>query len=718
MGGGLGKLVKGESSVALESDAAVPEKRWIEEDDVTTAENSLIYVNSPLYMELRKALAEPLGQRYLANFAKAESSQENFFAWIEMEEYKRIPTRDYRRFVAKSIYQKFIKDDAVMRLGILTPERVLTYQRAIYGTVPDTVESNSLDEAPNSSTSIDSRRLTMVPGRLDLKADLFVGLQHAVFREMADNTFRRFKSSPEYDEYIKRKKATYNHVDVDDFEYLDFIGQGAFGLVAHVKKKSTGKEYAIKSMGKAKLIKSMGRRGGFKARKTRICMERNVYVHSTFPFIVEMHYAFQTDIDALIVMEFVRGGTVEELKNRYLDKCLPEDHAKFIIAELMLALRHLHCLNYVHRDLKPINVLLGKDGHVKLADMGLVGHIDDEKGVLQRPSRYELLGTESEEKEAGAGSDDSGDEQSSATSLAHSVSTLRGSQIEDAHPQDLSKSDAPDCKIQSPHQRRASRTPGAPLGRRFTRVGTVGYKAPELLEAERPKKRSTKRLSKKPSLRSSIHDENKDLAGDNDDADPEGYGASVDWWSLGVMTLELLCGKNHYVPSGMAIMTTNDSSKVELGVINNLQKPSAKLPSEVSQECRDFVDGLLARSPKERLGTNAQGFRGLCQHPWFQSIDMSKLLAKQVKPPYDMSHMKNKDVTKPKWPTFGAMKAEIDLEGLETLIGGEPERTINSRHQRYFEDWDYVAPLTFKLELGAQEERLHKAKGEATEPDQ
>lgn len=727
MGGAVTKIARGKSSTfeADTSGSVHIEKRWVE-DRKFSAENSLVYAHSPLYAELRNTLEDPLGQHYLGNFANAESSHENFFAWIDMEEYKGIPTKDYRRFTAKNIFQKYIKEGAVMHLGVLTPERINYYQLAIYGP-QHANRNNSNPSAEENSSDNDTIRLTQMPGRLDLPPDLFMGLQHAIFREMAENTFKRFQASAQYKEYEKRKKETYNRVDVDDFEYLEFLGQGAFGLVARVRKKSTNKEYAIKVMSKAKLIRSMGRRGGYKVRKARICMERNVYVNSTFPFIVEMHYAFQTNMDALIVMEFARGGTVHDLKHQYNDKQMPEDHVKFVIAELMLALRHLHCINYVHRDLKPINVLLDEHGHIKLTDMGLVGHIDDDKGVLQRPTREELL-----EREQDSGSDLSDAEGERSKDALESESLIEVKK-EDSN----GDIEAPlEHSLEDGHhhiKKTGSKRQVGHVGRRFTRVGTMGYKAPELLQAKRPHKRKTTKKNKKDdssddksalqdtaaNQKTTVNGQPESSLVDRDvESEPEGYGASVDWWSLGVMTLEMLCGKNHYAPSGLAVLQGGEMEKVELGVITSMQNPSSKLPSNVSEECKRFVDGLLEKEPKLRLGTNEAGFRGLCQHEWFKDIDMSKLLAKEVEPPYKVLNMGKAHINKPKWVNYASMKAEVDMEGLSTLMGSIDDCHIPDKYQRFFDDWDYVAQTTFKLELGAQNERLEKEREGLQFPDE
>jgi len=692
-----------------------PHLRWIDENKDFESEDSLIYTNSPLYMELRSMLEEPLGQHYLAEFAKSENSHENFLAWIDMQEFKRIPTNDYRRTVAKNIFQKYIKSGAVMQLGGLNEESICELGTSIYGSEYFTTgdaRNTSKGTIPRGNTSGNiaqdaqgepqrqfpgsfKRQLTTVRGRLDLQQNLFQKLQNLVFREMAENTFRRFKATAQYNEYIERKKNTYNRVNVDDFEYLSFLGKGAFGLVAHVRKKSTGKHYAMKVMSKHKLVRSLARRGAFDERRRRICIERDVYAQCRFPFIVEMHYAFQIKEEAMIVMEFARGGTLDDLIKSHPDKILPEDHVRFIVAELALSLRHMHCMNYVHRDLKPGNVLLDKFGHVKLADMGLVGQIDDTKdvvcaptarSVLQKRKTTRTLGEEMGEYSESLTTDDDDDDD------------------DDDEEEEEEEEKAPDDGKGSAHQDKVMTIPKlAFVGRRYTKVGTSGYKAPELLRAVRPRKRSK---TKRGSSAGDAYKSKTATEGEAEEPVHTGYGASVDWWSLGVMVLEMVCGKNHLAPKNNAIFQTVEPERAEINIIESLQVPSSKIPKDnVTQACRDFVDGLLQVDPSKRLGTNAEEFRGIRKHAWFADLDFSRVLGKEIKPPFKAPERKE-NRKEPGWNSFELMKLEVEAVDLGALVGEQREPLVREKDQKYFKEWDYVAKETFKLELGAQEKLL------------
>jgi len=156
----------------------------------------------------------------------------------------------------------------------------------------------------------------------------------------------------------KLKKA-----DVSHFELLKVLGQGSFGKVFMCRKvlgDDEGTIYAMKVLKKATL----------KVRdRVRTKMERDILADVEHPFIVNMHYAFQTEGKLYLVLGFVRGG---DLFTRLAKEVMfTEEDVKIYLAELAMALDHLHTLGIIYRDLKPENILLDVDGHIKLTDFGL-----------------------------------------------------------------------------------------------------------------------------------------------------------------------------------------------------------------------------------------------------------------------------------------------------------------------------------------------------------
>lgn len=97
--------------------------------------------------------------------------------------------------------------------------------------------------------------------------------------------------------------------------------------------------------------------------------ERSVLQHVDHPFLVTLHYAFQTPEKLYMVMDFVSGG--ELFFHLRKEKKFSEKRARFYASEILLALEKLHSLQIIYRDLKPENLLIDSDGHIKLTDFGL-----------------------------------------------------------------------------------------------------------------------------------------------------------------------------------------------------------------------------------------------------------------------------------------------------------------------------------------------------------
>jgi len=147
----------------------------------------------------------------------------------------------------------------------------------------------------------------------------------------------------------------------DDFEILKVIGRGAFGEVCVVKLKRTDRVFALKILNKWEMLK--------RAETACFQEERDVLVWGDRRWITNLHYAFQDETNLYLVMDYYCGGDLLTLLSKFEDR-LPEDMARFYIVEMVLAIDSIHALRYVHRDIKPDNVLLDARGHIRLADFG------------------------------------------------------------------------------------------------------------------------------------------------------------------------------------------------------------------------------------------------------------------------------------------------------------------------------------------------------------
>ncbi|KAG9157039.1 hypothetical protein Leryth_009084 [Lithospermum erythrorhizon] len=195
-------------------------------------------------------------------------------------------------------------------------------------------------------------------------------------------------------EYIRLKR---HKISVDDFELLTIIGRGAYVHTSALylsdayitcsilinsiifarsiyllkrerlcREKKSGNIYAMKKLKKSEML-SRGQVEHVKA-------ERNLLAEVASHCIVKLYYSFQDDEYLYLIMEYLPGGDMMTLLMR--EDILSEDVAKFYIAQSVLAIESIHKHNYIHRDIKPDNLLLDKNGHMKLSDFGLCKPLD------------------------------------------------------------------------------------------------------------------------------------------------------------------------------------------------------------------------------------------------------------------------------------------------------------------------------------------------------
>lgn len=150
-----------------------------------------------------------------------------------------------------------------------------------------------------------------------------------------------------------------------DFELLKVLGKGGYGKVFQVRKvsgKDAGAVFAMKVLKKATIVRNQKDTAHTKA-------ERNILEEVKHPFIVDLHYAFQTGGKLYLILEYLSGG--ELFMHLEREGIFLEDTASFYLSEIVLALDHLHRQGIIYRDLKPENILLDATGHIKLTDFGL-----------------------------------------------------------------------------------------------------------------------------------------------------------------------------------------------------------------------------------------------------------------------------------------------------------------------------------------------------------
>jgi len=155
---------------------------------------------------------------------------------------------------------------------------------------------------------------------------------------------------------IKQKK-----VSVEDFDLLILVGKGSFGKVMQVRKKDTGKIYAMKVLDKKHILAHN--------EVEHTLAEKHILQQIHHPFLVNLNFSFQTEDKLYFILDYVNGG--ELFFHLQKEKKFSEERVIFYAAEILLALEHLHSNGIIYRDLKPENLLLTNEGHIVLTDFGL-----------------------------------------------------------------------------------------------------------------------------------------------------------------------------------------------------------------------------------------------------------------------------------------------------------------------------------------------------------
>ncbi|XP_066926217.1 rho-associated protein kinase 2-like isoform X1 [Clytia hemisphaerica] len=201
--------------------------------------------------------------------------------------------------------------------------------------------------------------------------ELYVeGLLDSITSIYHDCDYPSIRKEKNFENFLNRyghlaKEIEKSRVNITDFNLIRVIGRGAFGEVQLVRHKDNKTVYAMKSLSKFEMIK--------RSESAFFWEERDIMAHSNSDWIISLHYAFQDEKFLYMIMDYMPGGDLVNLIETY---DIPEGWAKFYLAELILALDAIHSMGFIHRDIKPDNMLLDRTGHIKLADFGTCMKMD------------------------------------------------------------------------------------------------------------------------------------------------------------------------------------------------------------------------------------------------------------------------------------------------------------------------------------------------------
>jgi len=178
------------------------------------------------------------------------------------------------------------------------------------------------------------------------------------------------------------EETTTTSTDVTDYIITGGLGQGGYACVVKAENTKTGKEYALKVLSKRACPNNKDRRR----------LKRELMIMSELPscpHLMRCHTAFETANDVFFVLDLLTGGDlfyhlalVQESNPSASVTGFPENQARIMLSEVVLALKHLHEHGFVHRDVKVENIMLDAQGHIKLIDFGLAVEIKDKEGPM------------------------------------------------------------------------------------------------------------------------------------------------------------------------------------------------------------------------------------------------------------------------------------------------------------------------------------------------
>eukprot|EP01134_Creolimax_fragrantissima_P005918 CFRG5918T1 len=423
------------------------------------------------------------------------------------------------------------------------------------------------------------------------------------------------------------KPKSSNVPSITDFEILKPISKGAFGKVYLARKITTRDLYAIKVMNKADMIR--------KNLVANVLAEKIALSMSANPHVVKLYYSFQSTTALYLVMEYLIGGDVYSLLQNF--GVFDEDMAAFYVAEVVLALEYLHNLHIVHRDIKPDNMLIDHNGHLKLTDFGL-SRVQLKEPTISTVGAPVISSCSNHLRQiATTGTlNDTSNDKVSLGSLSHTpvvanivmnTTVTHNSNKSDERANGMADSNK-NMNMSTLNTENTYRRRSADAGTNSWRVPRNSFRRNSVGEFVKMYPSEAYLAEAKKRCQSLVDSNTREMSmneftikervvGTPDYLSPEllmgtGHGAPADIWAMGVCLYEFLVGSPCFNDKSKSVIFQNILD-------HRIEWP--QIPEEMSYEAFDLINQLLNRVP-----TSRPSLAVIKTHPFLHGISWDKIL--------------------------------------------------------------------------------------------
>ncbi|TGZ67483.1 hypothetical protein CRM22_004762 [Opisthorchis felineus] len=429
---------------------------------------------------------------------------------------------------------------------------------------------------------------------------------------------------------LRKKESNYMRMqrakmDQSMFQRIKNLGVGAFGKVWLVRKQDNRQLYAMKLLNKRDVVE--------RRQLAHVRAERDILAEADNEWVVKLFFSFQDSEALYLVMEYIPGGDMMSLLIK--KGIFEEPLARFYIAELTLALESVHGMGFVHRDIKPDNILITRDGHIKLTDFGLCTGFRWTHSSKYWDMDFSIPSTTQSHRARDKLGTDTSKIQTPSGAYRQPGARLPGNRHQDGEASD-ENDEAPNEDGAAERGERLGKLFRGPAARRFSaNVVRCKQRTLDRIRSNTPNRRCAQSLVGTPNYIAPEILRRQD------------YGQSCDWWSVGVILYEMLVGQPPFLAQ-----TATDT---QIRVIHWYKYLTIPGEPRLRPEASSLIRQLL-RDPADRLADPT----AIKAHPFFAPILWDT-------------------ITSQKAPYIPTIKDELDTSNFDAVEDDRPQFSNENR---------------------------------------